>query len=520
MTNWRFYGRQEELERLTRLLSSRLFCTHSVSGRRGVGKASLLREVAARRRGDPPLVHCELPEPVDGGSEALAEILARAVEVAGLAGLHARLLPTLKRRLPQFRFCEMVGRLIESGVIVALDEFHHARKLGLESQIKLMIDTFRFAKRVSSVNPQRCGKLFLLGSHQQQMLRMFLSDRPLHLRVDSGSSLRQWRIPTVLEMAAEQRLLDRPGRFLTLWTAFGGMPGHWERFATHDEWAKLRDFDALDDDRAWRAAFIEAELNHLESVPEDRYDNRAFVELTPEGRQILLHLGRGRRRGCTIGEFPPEMSKRAEQTLEDSLDVLEGHLELVGPVWEFLGPTKRWRVIDNNTQFQIDVMPAGRGKSRRTGLDDPDGVSWQELALRRLETHEGAALEKLTTAWLVEAPGVNWARQGVWLPGVPDIDAMAFAGKGKDRKLLLASCKRNAGKHDPAKQRQQFEEFMAALDVAGKRERADAIRGMPRRLMLVSPTFTAADRERLAIAGFECVGIRDMARSLGIEADC
>ena len=61
-------------------------------------------------------------------------------------------------------------------------------------------------------------------SHQQQVLDMFRSTEPLHQRASMIAGLRQWRVQTVLEMAAEQGFLQRPGRFLTLWCAFGGVP--------------------------------------------------------------------------------------------------------------------------------------------------------------------------------------------------------------------------------------------------------------------------------------------------------
>ena len=514
MKGWRFYGRQKELAELRRLFAWRLFSTRRINGGRGVGKTRLLQEAATDRRGDPPLVYCELPRPGNGGAELLLGILERAAADCG--DLYARQRQTLRSGPPQIQFCELVDHLIKHGAVVALDEFHNARHLGLESQVKLMIDMIRFANRVSSVNPERCGKLVLMGSHQQQMLRMFQCDQPLHGRVDGGISLRQWSVGTVLEMAAGQGLLAHPRRFLTLWTAYGGMPGHWERFATDDRWEELRDFGAWVDERQWRFAFIAMERNHLEAEPEDRYDNRAFVQLAAPHREALLWLGENQPKGATENEFPPELRQRAIPSLADSLQVLERHLGLVTRRREFPGGRNsrhRWEIADGPAAFQIHVLDladaSGLDRRGRPGLD-----------LGRLETLEGSSLERLCAGVLRAIPGVRWCEHRAWKPvsGAEDaeVDVLAMPEWDSGEAAIFAECKRSAARHKTGSLDAAIERFTQSLQGVAN---AQVLWRPPPRRVLVSPQFTAADRERHASNGLECLDIGDMARALGIDPD-
>ncbi|MCY4541383.1 MAG: hypothetical protein OXB95_03155 [Rhodobacteraceae bacterium] len=305
-----------------------------------------------------------------------------------------------------------------------------------------------------------------------------------------------------------------PSRFLTLWTAYGGMPGHWERFATHDDWRSLREFAAWDDDGEWRANFIETEQRYLDHNPEDRYDNRAFVELAEAHREALLHLANGPGRGCALKEFPNVLRRKADPTLKESLKILAKHLELVEENHDFHGHNSRWRMADNNTRFQISVL-----RKRQAGTTRLRRKKVGSKVVKRLETHEGPALERLTAGWLDARPEeVDLAEHGVWLPDgkLADIDALAIVGLEEDWTLVLASCKRSAANHEPVRQRRQFEEFMAAT---GDSEEVLEIRRMPRRLLLVSPSFPADKRAECGDHGFECFGIRDMARAINLDLD-
>ena len=148
------------------------------------------------------------------------------------------------------------------------------------------------------------------------------------------------------------------------------MPKHWHRFANSNRTAKLRDFTLWPDDSAWRRAFLDDERRLL-ADPEERFDNAAYVELAPQTREVLLWLARNCPRGATTDELHVGLGKSGDQEILNSLWVLRRHLELVEPKGQFqVKGTARWRIIDNNTLFQITVYPElFEGRERPTGRE-------------------------------------------------------------------------------------------------------------------------------------------------------
>ena len=524
MAEWRFYGRDEELAELDFILElgdvedRPRFGAYRIVGWRGVGKTELLKEAGRRGTRGVPVVSCELPSLAVGDAGLACRRLGIAANNAGLERVVETLPPRQPLHCDRIWFGEIVKHLIRNGAVVGLDEFHHAMDLGLESEVKLLIDGF------SDIAGGRKapGKLVLMGSHQQCMFRMFRSDRPLHQRLDSSVKLSQWQVPTVLEMAAEQGFLTHPGRFLTLWTAFGGVPRHWNRFATGARTARLRDFGAWPDDRTWRLAFL-AEQRRILQDPEERCDNKAFIELAAENRDVLLWLARNRPRGARMRRFPEKLHGDHPDSLWNSLNVLRLHLELIEGRRPFRQwkddwdpETVRWRLADNNTMFQIAVMRIGREAAKKkpdANLDDDEAKARQALpaALADLQWIEGYALERLSGGAMRAIHGV--AYHSVEVAHDLEVDVLAESPEGGGT-LWLGGCKRNAREHETDRLASQFDAFLAT-----EFRDAERYRSMRGRRVLISPEFTAAQRAEYGSRGFECVGIRDMARMLGHEPE-
>ena len=509
MTDWRFYGRVEEMNRLEEALQlqeskSRGFYSVRIVGRRGVGKTELLAEAGRRGTRNAPVLICELPSGGDG-TQAVVDLVA-TIERGGMEHLLADLPQVGWDRDPGWRFLHIVDHLICKGTVVGLDEFHNAERSMLVTPIKRLIDEYH-----SIGGRKPTGKLVLMGSHQQQMLRLFQPDQPLYGRADVSVKLHQWPPATVLEMAAEHGILAHPNRFLTLWTAYGGVPKQWHRFADglSADGVNAQRLGAWPDERRWRLAFLDAEQQVLRSDPEERFDNRAFIELAEPHREVLLWMGRRRPKGAAVQDFPQELRQRAEPTLQESLNTLDEHLELIEQDGEFLERGNRWRVSENSTMFQICVL-----QMPPPGASGPLAISDSDRIISRMETLEGQALERFAAGWLAGLPGVSWTGFGIWRRGLPDIDVMAVQGEGRDQTLVLGGCKRNADAHDTALLARQFSQF---LESTGNSEQARQLRELPRRRILVSPKFTAVQRRRFAASGFECVDIPDMARSLEID---
>lgn len=534
MTEWGFYGRKEELKEVAADLQWTKFSALTIRGRRGIGKTTLLAEAGRKADGDPPVLMFELQPPSEESLEAARERLLRTVR-SELGPSILEGLPPPHPMLHSDNFCDVVNHLLFRNVAVCLDEFHHAEGLGLTSAIKRLVDASGPLRR-----PRPTGTLFIMGSHQQRFEALFRSDQPLFQRFSTSVVLRQWRVPTVLGMAEEHGFLRNPGRFLTLWTAFGGIPRNWEAFASSDRNAgRLRDFAPWPDDGSWRLAFLDWQRLQLKDNPEERFDDRSHIELAEPHREVLLWLALNEPRGAMVRDFPAGLRHAdRDPPLRKSLDVLSSQLELIEQTAEFYGGDEsRWSVADNNTLFQISVFPElfGSGPVRGRALDvGESGTLGRPVG--RLETLEGLALERLAADWLGGLPGMVNSLQGVWrhrrnppaahpdgtpLPPLVDIDVLGAHGylSDPDASLFVGGCKRNPRKHNPAEVDRQADELLADL---GRGEGADSIRSMRRQQFLVSPEFKAEHRRRFGESGHVCIdvpGMRLMARELESSPD-
>jgi len=122
---------------------------------------------------------------------------------------------------------------------------------------------------------------------EERMREIVCGSGPMYGRSRLAVNLRQWTVRTVLGVAAEHGLLARPGRALTLWTAYGGVPEQWERFITDGGGTRLRDCLETADDDTWRQGFMAVESRRLDDT-EERFDNRAWTTLKPELRRVVL----------------------------------------------------------------------------------------------------------------------------------------------------------------------------------------------------------------------------------------
>ena len=530
MMNWRFYGRENELSEVRDFVDNPNFLAGLILGRRGIGKTELLKEARRRLGSHPPILIFELKDPALEDPAAANERLIRETRLAfgetiSIPRPQPALFPISEvygAYPPQEYFVEIIRQMLVQGVVVCLDEFHMAKPMKLEGALKLLIDN----SGILSDNPP--GKLILMGSHQQQVLDMFDDTEPLYGRAPSIAGLLQWKMPTLFTMAAEQGFLRRPGRMLTLWCAFGGVPGSWEQFAVRAP-RSLTDFNARDDDDAWRMAFLDWHRALLKKNPRERFDSKAFIELAEPARHALLWLARRHPRGTIFSRFPAELQNLPGNALGKALDMLRDHLEMVERFGQFqFRGAPRFRISDNSTLYQANTYPELFGASapgqREPGVDADGNI--ETRSLDRLKTLEGVALERLTANCLLGLPDVTWSEHGLWRsrqhpPGddgpvqLADIDVMALRGSLDEPVLVMAGCKRNSRQHNTALLTRQFDDFLGDL---GK-ERGKRLRAMTRAKLLVSPEFSPEQRKHYARQGFATMDILDMARGLGIEPE-
>ena len=548
---WRFYGREEEVAELTKGLhlskeqELRKFRAIKVRGRRGVGKTGLLREMARRARGGSntpvPFIRCELPSvvraangslPPDEQDKALNRFLVSLFEKAQQA-----VFEDLEKTLPSYlrqdssRLQHVLWTLLQAGAVVVLDEFHHAADMGLAGDIKLVID------EAAAERHSYPGKIVLMGSHQQKFDDMFGPDKALYGRIDQTYQLNAWRLKTIMIMAAEQGILVGPEKFLTLFTAYDGLPRHWERYCTDERYEELH---TITDERQWRQDWLAVERKVLDE-PRERWDSKVWIELKDTQRDLLLWIGQNKPRGVRLSRIAPELDLG---TLDDKLEMLKHLRRWLGMVDQTVlvgeSDKPRWAITELNTLFQINVFrdinpqkdhqPPASLSTIISGSDEVDRT------LTYMESLEGEGLERLAADWLAAKEGVTWHGCRVRHPGVSgDIDALATRMKPGQEKVWLGNCKRNQWEHKLvredglilenglAKIRVQQDRFMDALATSAVRrddqKSADNLTQTERVRLLFSRVFSSVLRQEYKENGFEPVDIRDMARSFGIDPD-
>jgi len=554
MNGWGFYGRGQELDWLRRRLGlhktmeSRDFRCYRITGRRSVGKSTLMERVMRGATDGTPHVYLEIDEDWTGAREALSgmvdEIRARGY-VPLFAGREYLLTdpdsPEFKSvpytYRPQKIFADIVEHLIRQGAVVTIDEFHRAPALRVSSKLRKVVDGFRKGRRY-----QGPGKLVLTGSHEQMMKEMFGRSREWFGRCDAGLDLKQWPPRTVLGMVAEYGLLERPDRFLTLWTAYGGMPGLWERFMTEGD--RLDECLEEPDDNSWRRKFIAAEAAILSGDSDERFDAAAYVRFDPWVRDALLVMGRTPARPLDAKTIVREivesldMDAASDGLTPHVLDVELGRLRLrmgtVRRVREFLAESKtrspdRWIIDDRNALFQLNVFADLHLSDWTDPNPRPGGISADlaDLRLARLIDLEGRALESLAAEWIWGLDGTRWTESGSWRGEFrEDIDVTALTGPGERCHLLLGSCKRAAREFKPDKDNETFRNLMRAVD--RKRWHAVGWENLPQgpaerwldrpdavRRVAFCTEVGPARRDSLALKGFETIDILDMAATHG-----
>jgi len=471
MAEWRFYGRKEKTAELRQFMfpdfsgngnTHRAIRAWLLTGRRGSGKTALLKRAALHPPDGKPVVYHEMEHDESPGEAALR--LRRDVRNAGHGRLLEGLPPVDKAENDSDDFMKTIAALFAGNAVIALDEFHRSINSGTQVAVKKAIDRWQ-----EPLAEPSSARLVLMGSHQQKVREMARPDGTLHGRVERVFQLDEWSLGTVLEMAGEQGLLERPGRFLTLWTAFGGMPRQWKSFLVERQRGCANDFDAFANEDEWRLQFLKEQHERLKESSE-RFDDRAWIELKPEWRDVLLELGASGTRGLSSRDLAARLGTRDGQgnLLRREADRMLARLRQMRReiqavdqqgTMEEDSESVRWNLQDANMLFQLRVFPEMfRNPTRRPRNPAEEGFEDLDFGFRleRLKQLEGQGLERLAAAWILAMSRRHRSRHRAWgkvgirqEKGGPDIDAMGITGPTEEPRLTVAWCKRHAGSHDP-----------------------------------------------------------------------
>lgn len=208
---WGFYGREQELQQLGDVLGRRRWFFVRLTGRRRIGKTTLVQQ-ALQRSPDRPVFYVQVPDSAPAG------VLSAVHDAMETFGLPPDQFPRPDSLLA---FARTVGQLASSGYVVALDEFQYfSRKHLSEFTSHLQATVDGLSSRADSVP----GGLIVLGSLHAELVAL-LEDRdaPLYNRTTDHLELPHLDISSVLAILDAHTDRD-PERLLFLWNLFEGVP--------------------------------------------------------------------------------------------------------------------------------------------------------------------------------------------------------------------------------------------------------------------------------------------------------
>ena len=471
--NWRFFGRASELAALGTVLTRGGGFVLRVTGRRRIGKTTLVLE-AIRRANLRNVAYIQLADADAAG------LVASAREHLRMSGVAAEDLPT---SLTALAAC--VGTLVRAHWVVILDEFQVFARSALyafNSALQFEVDRFRGID-----SPHTTGGIVLLGSIQTEMEALLSGRRaPLFGRCTDVLAVAHL-LPTECAQILQTHGELRGEHLLFLWSILQGIPKYW-RDAFEVQALGLPRRQALERLFFTGTAPLSAEgASWLADELRGRYDLLLrYLARNPDSSRtdIAAHVA------SVVGHADPQIGAW--------LGALEERFRLVQRRDPVLERTKtrngRYAISDN---FLVAWLGALADPVAFIGVRPLEALV--EDADRRLATLEGFALERLAAELyhqrsaagrgfaLTERAGRWWERKGA------DVDLVAVDA---ERKVVrLGSCKRS-----PAKLIADLRGFEG--NVARFLELHPQMAGWRVEKVAIAPELTLGERQQIERAGF------------------
>lgn len=478
---WGFYGRTREIAMIEDILGRGRWFFCAISGRRRIGKTSLIREAvqAAGRR----VLYIQIPDSDERGViQAFQDTLESLGETTALA-----------QRFRTFKeIVSLISVLCDIGYIVILDEFQYFHRKGLSSFQSLL------QAEIDKLRGTDGGGLFVLGSIHTEMSAI-LEDRnaPLFNRITDRIGVEHWDFETLFEMF-DTHGIDDPAHQLFLWSLFEGVPKFY------------RDaFDAgvLIPRDGYRQETLRRLFFEGSSPLRDEADNwflREFRGRYDTVLRLLARLG-----PCSHGTLTEEFGRagtESEKQLGGYLKILVENYRMVERQMPIFAGKKdrkgRYAITDNFLMSWLGGLAKNVSAARMMPLAKPLAAADEALA-----TVEGFTFEKMIRQLTVECSRKDCGDftlsemvQGYWNSADIEIDLVAI--NEDDRTIRFGSCKRSADKHDMTAFDGHVERFLKTKD--GRR-----FAGWTIQKALYSPAFSDDQRHHLQSLGYVCRDIPD-----------
>jgi len=477
MNEWDFYGRAEPLAELRRIVESGRWFFCRIEGRRRIGKTTLLAELTRQDAGlSERLIYMQVP---DSDERDVAYTFRQS-----LGSCEHEQARALASNVIHFAsMAAAIGKLCAAGFIVVLDEFQYfprSKLYAFNSFLQAEVDKLRGMQ-------SKRGGLMVLGSLQSEM-NALLDDKsaPLYGRVTAQIPLSHWDFEDLLSVYASQNI-QQPAQWLTLWTFFEGVPKFY-----HDAYEQeLFGVPAAD----FSTELLRRMFLRSSSPLSEEADTWFLRELRGKAVSVLHFLAD--HAGCGHAEIVAALTDDNEKhALGTNIARLVDRYQMVDKLQPVFSDSKsrnaRYYIADNFLQAWLGVAKPAREEARLKPLDKAIAP-----ALRRLETLEGFAFEKLIRALHLETSRkgkgdfeLSRLQLGYWnrprdVSKAIEIDLVAL--DEPNRRVRFGSCKRSSDAHDVAVFEQHVNRFLQAK---GHQHLA----AWDREMVLFSPLFSQRER--------------------------
>ena len=487
---WDFYGRSPELDKLTAILRRDRWFFVKITGRRRIGKTTLVREALARS-GRHDVLYVQIPDSDPAGVVATVRDF---YDLFGVSGHRPSDLRTL---------AQDVARLVRAGWVVALDEFQYFHRKALyEFTSHLQYEVDRLTADAASVK----GGLVVLGSIHTEMAAL-LEDRsaPLFNRITDELTVGHLDIASVLDIL-RAHAEPTPERLLFLWNLFEGVPKFY------------RDCFEQNVLGASRPELLETMFFSSSSPLRNEADNWFLREL--RGRYDLVLKFVATHPGCTNGDIHAHalsVDPASQRQVGSYIKVLRerfGMIDRLQPI--FAKPTTRngrFYIADNFLRSWLTALQTATAAVHFRPV--PQLVAGADAKLAEAEGH---GLERLVARLYEERSRkglgdfeVTHRVEGFWdrtdRSGGTQVEIDLVVLDQERRIIRLGTCKR------------QGEKLIA--DLARFDRHVDGfVRSMPRFVdwhverVAIAPVLTGQQRAAIAAAGYLPQDLYDLSAKL------
>lgn len=497
---WKFYGRNTELDSLRKLLSRQRWFFCAISGRRRIGKTSLIREALQSLPQASKAVYLQVP---DSDERDVVAVFADALKAAAHIGLPDEVQPTTLRRFSDM--AKAIGALCRAGWVVILDEFQYFNRKSLSAFTSLL------QAEVDQLTGSANGGIFVLGSIHTEMTAL-LEDRssPLYARVTDRMALDHWDFSTLFEVFDDQGVTE-PEDWLSLWGLFEGVPKFYRDCANQGVFASDSEADKTHLGlRAVEALFFSASAPLVEEA-----GTWFMRELRGASVSILRLLAQ--QQPCAHQQLSEayQHSTGDEKPIANYLNTLIDRYRLIERLQPVFAQTTgsrqaRYQISDNFLAAWLAAVEPGVQAARVQPLARALAITANKLA-----THEGHVFERMVRKLMAEASrravgdfALTDIVTGYWnrprdAARLIEIDIVAL--NETEQIVRFGSCKRSEQKHDRvslAKTEQHIQDFLATS--SGRR-----FKGWTQERALYAPRFTPEHRQALQAQGWTCVDLND-----------